>query len=309
MSEPERRAIEPFVDDPPLVSVVTVCLNAAAYLEQTIQSVLAQDYPRIEYIVKDGGSTDGTLEILRQYEHRLRWISEPDRGTADAINRAFELSRGEIFAFLNADDVYLPGAISAAVDHFRENPESAVVYGDASWIDEAGDPVAPYPVRGFDAARLAYECFICQPASFLRREAFRNVGGLDPELDVTFDYELWMRLSRTYEMCHFSRRLAYSRMHPGSKTLGQRSRVFRQTFEILRRHYGYVPFDWIYGALCYRADRRDQFFEPLEPSILRYLESLPAGLSVNRKRMGRYLAEWFSIMSWGGLRRRIRSHF
>ena len=269
--------------------------------------MLAQDYPRIEYIVKDGGSTDETLDIIRRYEGRLRWVSEPDRGTADAINRGFELSQGEFFGFLNADDVYLPGAVSAGVEQLRENPEAGGVYGDALWVDEEGSPIGPYPVRDFDASLLARECFICQPATFLRRQAFQNVGGMDPDLALTFDYELWMRLARTYELKRIPSRLARSRMHRGNLSLARRGDVFRQTFQILLRHYGYVPFSWIYGYVCYRADRRDQFFEPLKPSVLRYLESLPAGLSVNRDRMGRYFAEWLSVMSWDGLRRRLQS--
>jgi glycosyltransferase involved in cell wall biosynthesis len=292
--------------DAPLVSIVTPCRNAAQFIEETIESVLAQDYPRIEYIVMDGGSTDGTLDILSRYEDRLRWVTGRDRGAADAINRGFGVSHGEIFGYLNADDLYVPGAVSTAVRAFEETPEAAVVYGDAWWIDESGDRIAPYPVRDFDRALLSRECFICQPASFLRREAFNSVGGMDPEVDLTFDYELWMRLSRTYELHRIPGTLALSRMHRSNKSLGQRSEVFRETFRVLRRHYGYVPFQWIYGYLCYRADRHDQFFEPFEPSMLRYMESLPAGLFLNRASMGRYLAEWFGVMSWAGLLRRLK---
>src|SRR5579859_3606703 len=115
----------------PLVTIVTPCLNSARFLEQTIHSVLEQDYPRIEYIVMDGGSTDATLDILRKYESKLRWESQPDSGAADAVNRGFALGAGEILGFLNADDVYHAGAVSAAVRHLRENPEAAAVYGDA----------------------------------------------------------------------------------------------------------------------------------------------------------------------------------
>jgi glycosyltransferase involved in cell wall biosynthesis len=289
----------------PLVSIITPCLNAAPFLEETIRSVLAQDYPRIEYIVMDGGSTDGSLDILRRYQDRLRWISGSDGGAADAINRGFSLSHGGIFAYLNADDVYLPGAVSAAVDSMRADPAPAAVYGDAWWIDQAGVRIAPYPVRDFDRSLLASECFICQPASFLRREAFENAGGMDPGLQLTFDYELWMRLARTYDLRRIEGTLALSRMHRGNKTLGQRREVFRETFRVLDRYYGYVPFPWIYGYLCYRADGRDQFFEPLRPSLLRYLESLPAGLWLNPTAMPRYFAEWIGVMSWMGLRRRL----
>lgn len=289
----------------PLVTIVTPCLNSARFLEQTILSVLAQDYPRIEYIVMDGGSTDGTIDILRKNEARLRWESGPDRGAADAVNRGFALGKGEILGFLNADDVYHPGAVSATVRYLQENPEAAAVYGDAWWIDENGARIAPYPVRDFDRALLERECFICQPASFLRRRPFENTGGLDPDFPLTFDYEFWLRFTRTYPVQRIDRTLADSRMHRANKTLGQRHGVFRETFQVLKRDCGYVPFQWIYAYLCFQADARDQFFEPLRPSILRYLQSLPVGLWTNSRSMARYAAEWAAVMSWSALTRRF----
>src|SRR5580658_4858183 len=214
-------AFMPATSEPdPLVTIVTPCLNAARFLEQTIRSVLDQDYPRIEYIVMDGGSTDSTIDILRKYEQSLHWQSAPDRGTADAINRGFALGKGEILAFLNADDVYHPHAVSTAVRMLREHPESAGVYGDAWWIDENGERIAPYPVRDFDRALLERECFICQPASFFRREPFENAGGLDPNFNLAFDYDLWLRMTRTFSMHRVDATLAASRMHHANKTLG-----------------------------------------------------------------------------------------
>ena len=291
--------------DAPLVTIVTPCLNTERFLEETILSVLEQDYPRIEYIVMDGGSTDGTVELLQKYERRLRWESSPDRGTADAVNQGFAIGKGEILGFLNADDLYRPGAISTVVRHFKENPDAAGVYGDGWWIDESGARIAPYPVRDFDRALLERECFICQPASFLRRAPFEHTGGLDPEFLLTYDYEFWLRLTRTYPMQRIDATLADSRMHQDNKTLGQRDGVFRETFQVLKRDCGYVPFQWIYGYLCYQADARDQFFEPLRPSILRYLQSLPVGLWTNSGCMPRYLAEWASVMNWAAVRRRL----
>jgi hypothetical protein len=159
-------------------------------------------------------------------------------------------------------------------------------------------------VKDFDRSLLERECFICQPAVFFRREAFENTGGLDPSFPLTFDYEFWLRLTRTYSMKRIDATLACSRMHASNKSLGQREGVFRETFRLLRHHCGYVPFSWIYSYRCFLADARDQFFEPLKPSIARYLESLPSGLWTNRGSMTRYLADWASVMSWGGLRRR-----
>jgi glycosyltransferase involved in cell wall biosynthesis len=289
----------------PLVTIVTPCLNADQFLEQAIQSVLKQDYPRIEYIVADGGSTDGTLDLLKKYEHSLQWQSAPDLGTADAVNRGFARGTGEIIGFLNADDLYHPHAVSIAVRSLRENPESAGVYGDAWWIDENGDRIARYPVRDFDRALLERECFICQPASFLRRKAFENTGGLDPHLHLTFDYEFWLRMTRVYAMTRIDGVLADSRMHCGNKTLGQRDGVFRETFQVLKRDCGYIPFQWIYAYLCFRADSRDQFFDPLRPSVSRYLKSLPVGLWSNPESISRYVVEWASVMNWKAMRRRL----
>jgi glycosyltransferase involved in cell wall biosynthesis len=295
----------PATSERDLVTIVTPCLNAARFLEQTVLSVLNQDHPRIEYIVMDGGSTDGTLDILKQYKHALHWQSAPDRGTADAVNRGFALGKGEILGFLNADDLYHPHAVAAAVQYLRENPEAAGVYGDAWWIDQNGAPIAPYPVRDFDRTLLERECFICQPASFFRRGPFESTGGLDPDFNLTFDYDFWLRLTRTFALRRIDATLADSRMHPANKTLGQREKVFRETFKVLKRDCGYVPFHWIYSYLCFRADSRDQFFEPFIPSIPRYLESLPVGLWTNPAAMGRYIAEWASVITWEAMRRRL----
>src|SRR4051794_35635564 len=123
------------MDSEPLVSIVTPCLNSAPYIERTIESVLAQDYPRIEYTVMDGGSTDGTLAVLERYGGRLRHVSAPDGGAADAINKGLARSQGSIVAWLNADDEYLPGAVSLAVRELLGRPDAAVVYGEGVWID------------------------------------------------------------------------------------------------------------------------------------------------------------------------------
>lgn len=291
----------------PLVSIVTPSYNMAAYLSQTIDSVLAQDYPRIEYLVMDGGSTDGTLAILDRYQDRLRYVSGPDRGAADAINRGFARSRGEILAWLNADDTYLPGAVSAVVRALEANSDAAVVYGEGSWIDTHGATLGRYPTRPFEPALLAAECFICQPACFLRRSAWEAAGGLDTTLQVTFDYDLWIRIAASGRpFVHLPHSLAASRMHSDNKTLGSRGAGFRESFRTLQRHYGYIPFNWIHGYAAYLIDRRDQFFEPLRPSIFKYCLSLPLGIRYNWKQKWRYLKEWCSVMTREGSLRWLR---
>ncbi|HLA97025.1 MAG TPA: glycosyltransferase family 2 protein, partial [Anaerolineales bacterium] len=139
----------------PLVSIVTPSFNQGRFLEETIQSVLAQDYPRIEYLIVDGGSTDGSLEIIRRYADRLGWwVSEPDRGQTEALNKGFARARGEIFAWLNSDDTYLPQAVSEAVAYLQAHPEAGMVYGDANLVDEHGRVIGKFPARQTDYQRL-----------------------------------------------------------------------------------------------------------------------------------------------------------
>lgn len=293
----------------PLVSIVTPSLNAATYLEQAIESVLTQDYPRLEYLVVDGGSTDGTIDILRRYQGRLFFVCQTDRGPVEAINHGFQLARGEIFAWLSGDDYYLPGAVAEAVNQLAAHPEAAVVYGEAEWVDESGRRLGDYPTAPFDAARLATACFVAQPAAFFRRRAFEAVGGLDARWPHTFDYDLWIRLARRFPFTYLPRRLAASRMHRRSITLGARRRVLEENIRLLRHHFGYAPFCWVYALCAHRLDRRDQFFEPLRPSAAAYALSLPVGLSYNRRHPGRYLREWRSAITasaWRRLLRRLR---
>ncbi len=302
-----EQLLEPLSQDPPpLVSIVTACLNSADFLEKAIESVLQQDYPRIDYIVMDGGSTDGTLGILERYGDLLRWHSGPDAGTAEAINRGFQRCSGSIFAFLHADDVYTPGAVSAAVRAFQQDPDAAVVYGEADWIDSEGQPLGRYPTQPYDFDIFRRDCFICQPAAFIRSRVFKEVGMLDATLGRSFDYDLWIRIGRRHSMRHIERVQAFSRMHRSSKTLGEREGVFKESMGLLLRHFGYVPSSWVYGYCCLKLDRRDQFFEPLRYSFWRYLVSLTAGLWFNRRHPLRFLREWLSASNVGNIARWLK---
>ena len=288
----------------PLVTIVTPCLNAAPFIARTVESVLNQDYPHIEYIVMDGGSSDGTVDVLEAWRGRLEWASAPDGGAADAINRGFLRSHGTIFGWLNADDTYRPGAISAAVRSLVSTPEAAVVYGQGVWTDAEDRVLGVYPtVSPYDAAHWERECFICQPAAFMTRRAFEAVGMLDPRLQSVFDYDLWIRLSRGHLFVAIQEILAASRMHPGNKSLGQRRQVFQEAIRLLRRHFGFVPVSWIYGYLSFLRDGRDQYFQPLRHSALTYLASLPVGSCYNYKHVWRYWREWASNITARNLKR------
>ncbi|MBZ5725168.1 MAG: glycosyltransferase [Acidobacteriia bacterium] len=292
------------MDPAPLVSIVTPCFNAGRFLARTIESVLAQDYPRIEYIVMDGGSTDETPGILEGYGGRLQYLSARDGGAADAINRGFLRSAGSIFAWLNADDTYFPGAISAAVHGLLSAPEAAVAYGEGLWIDERGEVLGRYPtVTPYHRSMFERECGICQPASFLRREAFAAVGMLHADLQLAFDYDLWIRLSLQHRFVAVRETLAASRMHRANKSLGQKRLMFQENIGVLRRYYRYVPVNWVYGYLSFLRDGRDQYFEPLRHSALVYLASLAAGSYYNRRHLLRYWSEWFSHIGAAAWRR------
>ncbi len=283
----------------PLVSIVTPSYNMGRFVEETMRSVLSQDYPRIEYIVMDAQSQDETVSILQRYSDRLSYESRPDRGAADAIRKGFERARGDIVAYLNADDLYLPGAVSTAVEAFERAPEVDVFYGDAQWIDEAGALIRPYPVRSFDARELARECFICQPAVFMRRSAYEAVGGIDPELQYTYDYDLWLRLARRHRFEYLPEILAQSRMHRANKTIGSRRAVLRETIGTVRAATGYAGFGHVYAYACHLVDGRDQFFQPLQPSWAKYALALPVGLAFNRSGSVPFLREYLGAMKPG----------
>jgi glycosyltransferase involved in cell wall biosynthesis len=229
----------------PLVSIVTPSYNQGRYIEETIQSILSQNYPHLEYIVVDGGSNDNTIEILKKYEGLLTWISEKDRGQADAINKGFHMAKGEIVAWLNSDDTYLPGAIQHAVRYLEAHPEVGMLYGEGYHIDEDGEFIERYYTEPFDYRRLSEVCFICQPTVFLRSEVIKTVGPLDITLHYCLDYEYWMRIAKRFRIGYLDKYLANTRLHLDTKTLSKRVAVHQETLQVVKRHYGQVPIRWI----------------------------------------------------------------
>lgn len=202
----------------PLVSVVIPCLNRAHFLVPTIESVLQQDYPHIECIVVDAGSTDGTIEILRCYEGRIKWVSEPDEGHADAINKGWRMSSGEILAWLNADDVWVvPDAVSQAVAYLQAHPEVDVVYGDCGRIDVDGNVVGMSYLHEWDLEYAVEYCDHCipQPASFIRRRIVEQVNWLDVNFISKKDHELWLRIGLAGNIRRIPVLLAHARACPG----------------------------------------------------------------------------------------------
>ena len=281
-------------ENAPLVSVVTPCYNSERYLEETVRSVLGQDYPRLEYLVMDGGSSDGTLQVLEKYRGRVRYCTGRDEGQADAINRGFALTHGSIFAFLNADDTYLPGAISSAVRLLQKNPKIGMVYGEAYHVDEQGRILRRYPCEPFDAERFRRRCYICQPAAFMRRTAFEAAGMLNPRLKFALDYDLWIRMARCCPMLKCDEFWATSRLHRDSKTMAQAAAVYQEVFTILREHYDYVPSNWLYGYCSYLVTGRQPLPEPPAPSLAKTALCLLLGARYNWKHLPQYLSDMFS---------------
>jgi glycosyltransferase involved in cell wall biosynthesis len=188
----------------PPVSIVTPSYNQGPFIEETIRSVLLQGYPDLEYIIMDGGSTDGTEEIIRKYGPWLAfWVSEKDHGQSHAVNKGWQQSTGEILAFLNSDDIYLPGAIPQAVESLSQANDCAMVYGDGIWIDEAShflklQQSGPLDARDLLTGTCSYN--IPQPTAFMRREALQTIGGLDESLHMAMDYDLWVKLALRYPL-------------------------------------------------------------------------------------------------------------
>jgi glycosyltransferase involved in cell wall biosynthesis len=248
-------------DPLPLVTIVTPSFNQAPFLGAAIESVLSQDYPRIEYIVLDGGSTDGSVEVIRRYETRLAaWVSEPDRGQTEAINRGFGMARGEILAWLNSDDVYLPGAASQAVAFLQAHPEIGMVHGAAYYVDEAGVPVARFPSSDTNHKELRRGApRIAQQASFFRSSAWKMVGPLDPTFYYAMDYDLWIRISAVTPLAFVPRMWAGFRLHGASKSMTVASRCWPEMMRVHFRDGGSV-FSILYAKYLVR-----RIVEPVMP--------------------------------------------
>jgi glycosyltransferase involved in cell wall biosynthesis len=223
-------------DKKPLVSIITPSFNQAEYLEETILSVLGQDYEHIEYIIVDGGSTDGSLDIIERHEDRLsRWISEEDLGQTDAINKGFALASGDVLAWLNSDDTYLPHAVTKAVDFLSENSHVGMVYGKAYYIDEQGEPVALYPAGPTDHQGLRRGInTIPQQTMFFRSVLWKMVGPLDSSFYYAMDYDLWVRISSISPIAFHDEFMANFRLQSASKSMNEARRCWP---EMMRVHF------------------------------------------------------------------------
>ena len=218
-------------DSLPLVSVITPAYNRASYLDETIQSVLNQDYPHLEYIVLDDGSTDDTREVLAQYTGRIIWETHPNMGETRTANKGFSMAKGEIVVVVNSDDPLLPGAVREAVAFMQGHPDILVGYPDWNLIGPDSEVIRHMQVREYDYLDMV-RLFYCTPGpgAFIRRRAFELTGGRDPAFRYAGDLEYWLRLGLYGEFARIPRTLATFRVHPDSASVSQRGKAMADEY-------------------------------------------------------------------------------
>ena len=284
----------------PSISIVTPSLNQASYIGATIESVLSQGYPGLDYRVQDGGSTDGTLEVLKAHRGAVPYVSEPDRGQADAINRGLSRARGEVLSYLNSDDFLLPGALRAVGEAFAADPELALVYGRAVYVDREGRVLGPYLTRPYDRELLGSFCFIAQPAAFFRRTVYEELGPFDETLHHTMDYDYWLRIAARYppdRIRYLDQELAAARLHPEAKTVAGWNRALDEILELVKRRTGYASLWWCVAKWDHLLDGRNQVIAPHPVPWRAYPPALLEFLRRNARRPDLW---------WRGLRGALR---
>jgi glycosyltransferase involved in cell wall biosynthesis len=283
------------------VSIITPSYQQAVFIERTLKSVANQNYAELEHVVFDGGSTDGTVEILKNFKPQVRWVSQKDKGQADAVNQGIANSDGDVIGWLNSDDIYYHGAISCIVDYFHKHPEADVVYGMADHIDKMDTPIETYPTEPWDFNRLKDNCFICQPALFFRRAIVKKHGLLDDSLNYCMDYEYWLRLGKAGVRFHYlERKIAGSRLYQENKTLGSRVKVHKEINDALKNQFGKVPDRWIYNyAHSLVESKVDREKTPRLFILLLLVSTIKAALHWNN-RISNNMVSTMAFWTWSG---------
>lgn len=224
------------------ISVITPSFNQGHFIEQTIRSVLDQEYPNLELIVVDGGSTDQTLDILQAYRDRITWVSEKDRGQSDAINKGLRMATGEILTYLNSDDLLLPGSLTAVAEYFSTNPKVEWVTGYCRNIDATNNAVQSsvtayknFLLRHYRYSILIGINFISQMSTFWRRSAMESIGYFDEQAHLVMDYDYWLRLSKRGAPGLLRQELSAFRLHADSKSTLRMVQQFRESARVATR--------------------------------------------------------------------------
>lgn len=227
----------------PKISIIVPTLNQARFIEETIRSVLSQNYPSLELIVLDGGSTDGTLDILQKYNGSLTWISEPDKGQVDAINKGLKMATGDIVAYLNSDDIYTPNTLLTVGNYFSEHPDTQILTGKCLNMDENGAEVRSlikiykniWLKLGLDKCLTVLD-YVSQPATFWRTGLHQTIGFFDPECRNAMDYDFWLRVTQQHRLKFINQYLASFRIYPTSITSSNSKAQFDEEYRVAARY-------------------------------------------------------------------------
>ncbi|MFN0101028.1 MAG: glycosyltransferase family 2 protein [Bryobacteraceae bacterium] len=273
----------------PLVTIVTPSYNQGHFITATIESVLSQDYPRIEYIIMDGGSTDFTAEAVRPFLDRLTFISEKDRGQTHAINKGLRMAKGEVVAYLNSDDTLLPNAVTRAVAALDRHPDVGAIYGDGYQIDYHGNVKGQFPfTEPFNLWKLTFALdYILQQSVFFRRSCVEEIGGFNEDLHFGMDWDILVRLGKRYGLAYVPETLGCLREYDEAKSFSGGTRRFDELARLLRSQTGerYPPGWWFYGL--------DTYDKIWSEHIRRWIPG----------RLGRYLAMRFVHFCRAGIDR------
>lgn len=224
-------------DRPPIISIITVTLNSEKFLAETIDSVRRQGYPHKEHIIIDGGSTDKTLDIIKEYEDIVKYISEPDNGISDAMNKGIIMAKGGIVSHLHSDDVYLSGTLENVANAFSMYPEKKWLIGNGEYADETGKRMWTTRLNGYSYRRLKKHNYLFHPSVFVKREVFDDVGYFDKGLKFAMDYDMWIRAGRCYEPIFMKEILSSFRVHTESLSSAEGIKALDEEYQIRMKNF------------------------------------------------------------------------